>query len=376
MGGPALARLVAARLVALHLLSFLAAAGADLAWRPPDLWRLTGYSIALGLALCLGSLLPQALSALGAAALRRRARLLAFLFLPLPGLLALAVALAEPRLAPSAAHALTLLQVVVLLLADVLGVEVLALWGGLVLSLVAAGAGGLPAVVGLGGFLVLAAIFLSLDHVVRRLLEWPGSAAPGLTGVLAGALLEVAAPFFLLVTALVVLPDGVEIGSATRGATAVGGDTERAYQWLALVALAGGGITTLVLRWLRGMGGGDAQPLVEVPDSHVVGEEILEPILPDDPRYAAARGRIIRAYLRFRKRAAEAGLRVERYLTPREIQRRVRWDGEALGVLTQLFMDARYGPDEPTQAAVRVAEAASREVCSGLRGARARATHR
>ncbi len=96
MDAPGLARLAAARTVALYLLSLLAAAGADLAWRPPDLPRLAAHAVALGLAVGLGSLLPDALSAVGAAGLRARARLLAFLFLPLPALLALAVAVAAP----------------------------------------------------------------------------------------------------------------------------------------------------------------------------------------------------------------------------------------------------------------------------------------
>ena len=375
MRNPGLARLAAARLVALYLLSLLAVAGADFAWRPPDLRRLAGYSVALGFALALGSLLPEALSAVGGAGLRRRARLIALLFLPLPGLVALGVALAAPRLAASAVSALTLLQVAVLLLAELLGIELLALWGALVLTLVAASGGGLPAVVGLSGFLVLAAVFLSLDHVVRRLLAWPSAPAPALTRVVAGALQVVAVPFFLLVPALVLLPGPAAGGLGVGGGPAITADVERAYRWLALVALAGGGATTLVLRWLRGPGGSGEQPLVELPESHVVTDEVLEPPDLDDARYARARGRVIRAYLRFRTRAEEVGFRLERHLTPREIQGRVRRPEGTLETLTGLFMDARYGPDEPAPGAVRRAEAASRDVCSSLR-ARARPSGR
>jgi len=165
-------RLAAARLAALYLLSLLAAAGADLAGHPPGVRRLASHAVGLGLAAALGSLLPDALSAVGAASLRVRARLAALLFLPLPGLVALAVAVAAPRLAGQAASALALLQTAVLVVAEALGVEVLVLWGAFVLTLLAALAGGLPALAGLTGFLVLAAVFFALDHVLRRVGAW------------------------------------------------------------------------------------------------------------------------------------------------------------------------------------------------------------
>jgi hypothetical protein len=129
------------------------------------------------------------------------------------------------------------------------------------------------------------------------------------------------------------------------------------------------------MRWLRGGGGDESPALVELPDSHVLAEEVLEPTAPDDPRYAPARGRVIRAYLRFLAGAGQAGLRLERTLTPREIQDRVRQPEDPLRALTGLFMDARYGPDEPAPQAVLRAEAASRDVCSSLR-VRPRASRR
>jgi hypothetical protein len=124
---------------------------------------------------------------------------------------------------------------------------------------------------------------------------------------------------------------------------------------------------TFVLRWLRG-GGNEAPTLVELAESRVEAEELLEPRDPFDARYTPSRGRVIRAYLRFLARAREAGFRLERNLTPPEIQDRVRQPEDALATLTRLFMDARYGPDEPASQAVRQAEAAASEVCSNLRG--------
>ncbi len=359
-------RLAAARLVALYLLSLLAAAGADLAWRPPSLPRLAAHAAGLGLAVGLGSLVPDALSATGTAALRARARLVALLFFPLPGLLALAVAVATPRLAGQAAAALALLQVAVLVVAEALALEVLVLWGALALTLIAALAGGLPALVGLTGSLVLAALFFSLDHVLRRLAAWPGTPAPAVRAVFAGALRAVAAPAVLLAAALLLLPAPSPGSLAGRGTAVLRPEVRRAYQWLALVALAGGAGVTLLVRWLRG-GGSEAPPLVELAESRVEAEEALEPDAFDDARYAPARGRVIRAYLRFLSRAREAGFRLESHLTPREIQDRVRRPEDPIDRLTGLFMDARYGPDEPRAEAVRSAEAASRTVCALIR---------
>jgi hypothetical protein len=104
-----------------------------------------------------------------------------------------------------------------------------------------------------------------------------------------------------------------------------------------------------------------------MPESHVEAEELIEAPPADDASYAAARGRVIRAYLRVLARARQAGFRLEPSLTPREIEGRVRRPETALAVLTGLFMDARYGPDEPGPEAVGRAEAASREICLGLR---------
>ena len=359
------ARLAAARLLALYLLSLLAAAGADLAWHAPSVRRLAAHAVALGLAVALGSLLPDALSATGAASLRVRARLVALLTLPLPGLLALAVAVAAPRLAGQAASALALLQVAVLLVAEALALEVLALWGALVLTLLAALAGGLPALVGLTGLLVLTAVFLALDNVLRRLAAWPGTPAPALRVVLAGALRAVAAPAVLLAAALLLLPEPSPAPLADGGTTVLAPEVRRAYQWLTIVALAGGAAVTLLVRWLRG-GGSEAPPLVELAESRVEAEEALEPDAFDDARYAPARGRVIRAYLRFLSRAREAGFRLESHLTPREIQDRVRQPEDPIDRLTGLFMDARYGPDDPGAEAVRTAEAASRTACSQI----------
>jgi hypothetical protein len=229
--------------------------------------------------------------------------------------------------------------------------------------------------VSLPGFVLLASIFFSFDYVTRRLLAWPSVPAPALGRVLTSALRALAVPVLLLATALAFLPPLSLEGLAGGSGPAFAGEVQRAYRWLALLAVLGGGATLVVMRWLRGGGGDESPALVELPESHVLAEEILEPPAPHDPRYAPARGRVIRAYLRFLAHAGEAGLRLERTLTPREIQDRVHQPQDPLRALTGLFMDARYGPDEPAPEAVLRAEAASRDVCSSLR-ARPRASRR
>jgi hypothetical protein len=371
METPGLAALATARLVALFVVSLVAVSSADLAWSAPSLPRLLARAGTLGFALFLGRLLPEALSAVGAAGLRRRARLIAFLLVPLPGLFALTVAIAAPSLAERVVSALALLQVAVLVLSEALGLELLALWSALLLVLVAALGGGVPGATALCGFLALTGVFFSLDHVVGRLAAWPGVPPPALGLVLRDAARALAAPVFLLGLALALLPPSpaVELHPGGSGGLAAP-ELRRAYLWLVLVAAAGAGTMALALRWLRGRES-DAPPLVEMAESHVVAEEVLEPAL-EDVRYESRRGRVIRAYLRFLKRAREAGFRPEKHLTPREIEARWGRPEDSLAALTYLFMDARYGPDEPPPEAIRRAEAASRAICASMRSLRFR----
>jgi len=366
----------AARRVSLYLVSLVAAGSADLAWRDPSPLHLFAQGTVLALVVWLSEPLTEALSSVGGAGVRRRARILAFLFVPPPTLFALVTAWAAPALAGQAAGALFLVQVGLLLVADALGLEVLALANALVLTLVAAAGGGLPAGIALCGFLVLVGVFLTLDHTAQRLSSWPNLPPPPLRLVLGEALRLMAAPVVLLALALLVLPDSAPPSVSRRGGRHApisdpisepgGAEARRVHQWLVLVVLAGAGSMVLALRFLRGTGS-DARPLVERAESHVEAEEILEPPALDDAPYKPARGRVIRAYLRFLSRARAAGFRLGAHLTPREIEGRVRRPPDPLDQLTALFMDARYGPDEPDANDVARAEAASRVVCSSLR---------
>ncbi len=337
--------LLLARHLALYLISLLAVSNADLAWREPSPLRLAGQAAALALTQALGTLLADVLSGLGAAAARRRARGVAFAVFPLPGLFALAAALAAPHLAAQAVSALALLQAAVLLLGEALGVEILVLWGALLLGVVAAMAGGPPAAVGLAGFLAASGAFFSLDHAARRLAAWPRIPALPVRLVLRDASRLLTVPVVLLAATIGVLP-------------------QRPPEVFAEARRPGG--AALVFRWLRGRGD-EAPPLIDAMETHVEAEEVLEPESFESARYAPARGRVVRAYLRFLARARDAGFRLERHMTPGEIQDRVRRPADRLAALTALFLDARYGPDEPSADAVHRAEAESRAVCAGLR---------
>jgi hypothetical protein len=301
----------------------------------------------------------------GTAALRRRARLLTFLFVPIPTLFALVVAWSAPQLAGEAASALALVQVALLLVSEAFALELLALWGALVLGLVAAAGGGLPGAIGLSGFLALAGLFFSVDYVLRRLALWPHMPAPALKLVLGDTLRALAGPVILLAVALVLLPGAPAAVEGQEPLTVSSPEVARAYRWLLLVAAAGTGLLVVAFRWLRGRGR-DTPPLIEMPESHVEAEELIETAPADDAQYPAASDRVIRAYLRVLTRARDAGFQLERSLTPREIEGRVRRPETALRLLTALFMDARYGPDEPGAEAVERAKATSDEICSSL----------
>jgi hypothetical protein len=365
MAGGGREALATARLASLYALSLLTVAATEVAWGRGAPIGLALLAATLGLALVLGTFLAHALSAVATGRLRRRARLLALVLVPVPSAFALAMAFSAPRLAAALASALVLLQIGLLFLCEAFGLELLVLWGSLVLALVAVPGGQIHGAVSLTGFLALAGVYFALDHVQRRLALWPHAPAPPVGRVVKDALRAVAVPVILLGAALAVLP--APAPEAARDALAVAApEVGGAYRWLILIVLAGTGALALALRGLRPRTS-EASPLVEMPESHVEAEEPLEAPADGQGRWAPARERIIRAYTKVLARGRDAGLRLESSLTPREIALRLRGPEVAVGTLTGLFMDARYGPDEPDAAAVHRAEAASHEIASTLR---------
>lgn len=360
-----MASLRAARQVALYLLSLLAVASAEIAWLGARPLRLLAHAAALGFTLLLGDFLADALSGLGAAGWRKRARLLALVAFGWLGFLALMAGVADPVLAARAAEACALLQAAALLLAEVLGLHLAALGTALVLVILAGLAGGAPAAVAITGFLATVSFFLAFDHALRKLQSRPTSEAR-LVGTTARGAARMMAPVALVLTIVFVAapptrstPSG--IGDARPVAVE---QVRRAYLWLFLLALGGGGVVLGLARLFRG--GESGAVLLEDLETRVEAEELLDTPPLDESRYGAARGRVIRAYLTFLSRARDAGYEIAAHLTPGEIQLRVRQPEAPLAELTEVFLNARYGPDEPSTEDVRIAERTTRDLSTFL----------
>jgi hypothetical protein len=369
-----MADLVLARNLALYLLSFFALASAEIAWRGASPLLLFLHAMALAAAFLLGQLLDEALSGVGAAAWRRRARLLALGGFALAGFVAVLGSLASPQFVIEAVEAYAFLQPLALLLAEFLALQLAALVGALVLVVLAAIAGGLSAEVAVTGFVALLAFFLAFDHSVLRLQGRPPASVRLFVPVArdaartVGPVLGVLAAFLWLVPAT---PPAELLDLASGRRLPTRQETRRAYEWLALLGLAGAGLVFGLGRLFRG--GGESRALLEESvETQVESEEMLEPPSLLDPRYGAARGRVIRAYLRVLARARAAGLEIAAQETPREIEARLRPRAPAMPLLTGIFMDARYGPDEPSPEDVREAEGASQELVRALPARRRR----
>ena len=132
-----------------------------------------------------------------------------------------------------------------------------------------------------------------------------------------------AVPVVLLAATIAVLPSRPpEVVAQGRRPALTRPEVQRVYLWLTLVVLVGTGGTALVFRWLRGRGD-QAPPLVDAIETHVEAEEILEPESFESARYAPARGRVVRAYLRFLARAVLRRLQILR-IEPADDDRRVQ----------------------------------------------------
>jgi hypothetical protein len=365
------APLLAARDVTLYLLSLFAVAGAQIAWLPVGALMLLSQALLLAFAALFGTLLGEAASGAWTSASRRRNRLLLLGGYAALAFIALTAAMGGGEIVAKEAQAFGLLHSVLLLLAPVAGLDLAVLGNALLLVILASFRGGTPAAVSTTGFIGLAGFFLAFDHAARKLQEWPGARAR-----LLGPIARDAARLLLPVVAglglffFMVPPTPYARASGRQGAPtplASGG----AYRWLALLALGGGGLMVLLGRLLRARGGEDA-PLLELIEAHQVVEEPLQPPVPDEGVYGTPEARVIRAYVRFLARAREAGIKLPRHQTPREIQHRVREPEQPLAVLTALFMDARYGDGQQTDEDVRVAERAAHVLVGSLGRRRSR----
>jgi hypothetical protein len=361
-----------ARLLALYLLSAAAVLGAAAAWTPrafasplpPAAW-----AAGLAAAALAGAAFHDRFAWIAERAGRGRLRAVggtvhaAVLFFAFVGLL-----LRQRDAVETGLRWLSGFQILLLLLAGFgrahLG-AVLNAGALVVLAGFAGGPAGAASVVAHVAFLV---VFLSADHVARKLAEYPVEDAPG-----AGLLLrEAGLPALLAAAALsgyfaLVPPEPYEVllvrppGSALVGPELL---TRIALQALG-IALLGAVAFYLVLRW--GAGGatsGDGSDVDRVRARRRIDLPPPPADLAPEPPAEGVRGRIIRAYLQRVAQLAKRGLRRRRGQTPAEFSARLGASAEA-GELTALFERARYGGEEPGEGEAERAERALRALQNG-----------
>jgi hypothetical protein len=365
--------LLAARSVALYALSLHAVASALLAWTQGDTWVLALCAAGLAAALVIG----ESSRGLFDAGVERtsRLRLRITTGAAYGGLVVLALTAAvgsgDPRLLRQVAILFTLLQAAFLLLVDLGRTHVGPIANALVLVLLAALRGGAIAAAGVTGGLALLGLFLALDHAARVLQAYPGA-----RGDLLGATLRRAAaalaPIILGLTLLFILfpPSPYARVRFTVADPARDEEVAAAYRRLIALALAGSALVFGLVRLLR-RDRGKGAPLEETLAVERGVEEALPEPAPLAPRgYRGRRGRIVRAYVGVLARAGEAGFRSRPSQTPGELATLLPAPAAPLSALTDLFIGARYGPDEPSEEQALAAEKAARTVAAGLGKAR------
>jgi hypothetical protein len=212
-------------------------------------------------------------------------------------------------------------------------------------------------------------LFLGLDHFTRRL-AMRESFSPALHGIALGETLRaIAAPTLALILFFAVFPPSPHIGMTSSDLEGLlkRDDMASAYLQLALFCVTGATLIYYVSRMLRQRRRG-RDAVVE----DMVVERGAEEVIPARrTRLAAlapgARGSIGRAYARFLATANGVVFvrRVDQ--TPDEIATLVRSPGAALGRLTSLFRDARYGHRELTSADATEADSLAESLIAWLR---------
>lgn len=155
-------------------------------------------------------------------------------------------------------------------------------------------------------------------------------------------------------------PTPYALASASAPAPVALKEIAGAYHLLTLLGILGGGGVYLLARLLRRFRRGEP-PVAERVGARRVGEEVVAlPKLSRPVAYPGARGRIVRAYVWFEARAARLAVRRRPSATPREFAAQVRAPAAPLHELTELFVRARYGPEEPSEGEAQAAERAAR----------------
>lgn len=364
---PAAAPFLRARLAALYLLSLAAVDAAFLGWMPHALesvaFRIL-VPVGLAAAALVGAGLNDRLSLLAERLGRSRFRAAGgTLHACVAAYAFLGVATAQREAVEGGLHALATLQPLFLLLAGVGRGGIGAVLNAAALTALAAVAGGWAAAGGVTAHGPLLIVFLTADHLARKLTEYPVEEPPGWgflvreaggPAILAGLLLGA---FFAGVPAK---PYAALGPAPSAGSLDPGRLGELALQILGIAGLAAVAFY-LLLRW-----GGGARTMAGEPDARRPSARRRAetgspgPSAPPPPP-EGMRGKIVRLYLRLLGQLARRGLRRTLGQTPREFEPRMV-PADAAGELTDLFMQARYGPDEPSPSDVDRMEAACRQV--------------
>jgi hypothetical protein len=274
----------------------------------------------------------------------------------------------EPALAGRQAALFAAFQPLTLFLAQLGRSPLLVLQNALVLVVLAALRGGVLGAGAVVAYVALLGPFLAFDHGARTLLAFPGSRG-SLVRVALRRALAVTAPVLIAMVVLfaVAPPPPAAKTELLAPAPVATQEIAVAYQVLVSLGLLGGAGIYYVGR-LMFRGRTAPPPLAEVETPRPVAEEVLEPVpQPAPARYAGLRGRIVRAYVWFLARAARLAARRRPHQTPREFQAQLRDPAGPLQTLTDLFMAARYGPDEPREDEAAAAERAANAVVAALR---------
>lgn len=368
--GDAALPILAARSVALYALSFHAAASALVAWRPSDVRRLGLCAMGLALALILGESFGGVVDAglEGTSRLRLRVTTAVAYGGLVVFALSAAIGTREARLLGQEALFFTVLQAAFLLLADLGRTYLGPIANALVLVVLASLRGGVVAAAAVTGGLALLGFFLALDHSARVLQAYPVGRADLLGATLRRATASLA-PVVVGLTVFFVLSPALplpRIRFAVSVPRTMDDEVAAAYRRLVVLALAGSGLVFGVVRLLRR--DRDRRPPLEetLPLERGAEEALPEP----EPRarraYHGPRGRIVRAYVGVLARARETGFRSRPSQTPRDIAAHLPGPAGPLDTLTDLFVGARYGPDEPSEEQALAAERAGQAIAVGL----------
>ena len=269
-------------------------------------------------------------------------------------------AVPEPAVFGREAVVFAALQPAFLLIAGAMADVRLTLVNSLVLVALSSLRGGPAAVLAAIAVFVLIALFLLADNAVRILGAYAARRGPAPEHVWREGLALIAPVTAVLVLMLAAAPPRPWAGVRWTS----GPPTDLPRQVYALVffaSLLGAGAVGLAVQFLRRRRQRMAPPAEDVVDVVAVEDEVLPEVGPARRGIIpGTRGAIVRAYVAFLSAAARLGRPRSLDATPAEFAAALGPLG-GLAQLTDLFMDARYGPDDPNAESVAAAQRAADE---------------